>query len=58
MDQLAAAKLVLRGNRDRSRSGAADTGLRAFSSLQRGSFDRFAPEPRQDHVKEALRYYR
>lgn len=58
MDQLEAAKVVLRSNRDRARGGGNSTGLRAFLSLQRGSFDRFAPEPRQDHVKEALRYFR
>ena len=57
MDQLTAAKLVLRSNRDKTLRGASPADLRTFSSVQRGSFDRFASMP-NDHVKEALRYYR
>jgi hypothetical protein len=58
MDQLTAAKIVLRGNRAQTKHGASPGDMKAFTTVQRGSFERFAPLPRSDHVKEALRYYR
>ncbi len=57
MDQLTAAKVVLRGNRERGhQTSRAD--VRRFTSIQQGSFDRFAAMPAPSHVTEALRYYR